>query len=1750
MQARRPYPSTLTPGPNSGSQSYIPPSEAPGNSWSSSPTSPFYTPEALTLAIKGSDSYSQLSRLYDSQKDTINHIHLGAFLTQIAAPQEQDPQRPRRLTPQSLHRSPRFNCTPKLNTASSGRFRRTPPPLALTLAMELAAQAAARVEQLQPRQVSNIMWAASKLQLSPFHHLPPGWHETLVMALVARMEEANGRDLANTLLALAAASSSSSSSGVHSSGSSSSTQAESRRRQGGGKAVGEGRVGRGRDESGSEPLIVPLQLMTQLLGRSPQLLAQCNAQELSNAIYSLATLQVTPTSRWTEAWLDASAEPGVMQRTSAQSHANNLWALSNLSHAPNLASPAGRRWQTRTLAAVRSLMHPQPESEPSPVEEPLSHAVPTPSTAGSSSSSSHSSSRSSSSLGTDSQSSSDRSSSDQSSSNQSSSSSSLGPSLQDSSAAAAGADAWGTDDDDDDGGGGSGEGPVSASPLASPRPEHLTSILWGLARLEVLPPRAWLEDLLAWVYARRHTLAAWPLTNILTALARINYRPPDKWLNATCTAVLLPDASAAAAAAAADPDPSTPSQPAHSSATPTPATATPVTAALPAPPGSDAGVAGLRAGVPARVVLDTSLDRGPMAMADVVGLLCAFAGLKYQPPPPLLTHLLGNAGRGAVPGCSDQHLVDLVWALATAGYVPEPVLLARIWAVTRARLRLGLSWDPVPQPGPAEGPTATRGSLGGGVPELEPAGEETAAPSGEQRAQLRQGARHGVQLGLSGGQTSKLLWAVAKLQLAPPPLWIEAAVGRVMATLTGLSDVNFLETVFAIGKLGVIPSDEFRNLLAASMARRAPGMRGATLCSLVAALPKLGFNRRLDNSAMMRPLLQQIGTLMKQHTASVAQAAGTGSGVGGGTAVVPGAGVGAAKTEGAAQGGSTIPQLGPTSAGGSSSTAREGNASSSSSVSGLSHLHPSGSSGASSHADVHRSGGGDGGSRLTADRGAAAAARGRVPLTRAAVPASPLSPVDVAKLMSGLVAIGYEPSLLWRGHFLALLEQRGFAEYSPWALAQVLEGLEWMQAELTPPAQVKFLDAAAASFDHFSSKDLEVLLRSRCLLGMSPGQGWWDALYRATLPSGRRSSVDGGGGGGGRGPHWQAGEHRNRGGRLSPPDLVHLLYSLAHPISIPHPPAEWMEAVLAELQPSLPALQPRALARLMVALVRHWHIPGGNWMTDFCTSVSRRWLTCDQPVPPSCRSLANGAAANAGVQSRARLGRAALRRAAGRQGSWKSALQADTNSAMFTKADHARLQQAWLGLSRLKARSVRASARPTSTSPPQHAPSSDSTHATDTATSPQDRRKTSSGCVTAAPLDPAQDSNDDHSSSSSSSSSAGTTNDAPPTPVTTPSASPETGSEHVVGGNSELQEGADSTSSVPTHSTAEGSSCSSRPLSTTDTHPITTTTTTLTSVASPAALSNTLANVQPQQQQQLQQPSPSPQRQQQLQLDKAKPDLPSTRPTSDRTQRQQQQQQQQQSVRSNATSSSPTLPPQAPTLPSKPHTLSRHVNKQATSTAEPPTHAPAEAQQQETPRLLKPISPVFPSPKAAPAVPADDPPSPVSTPLPAQPSPTPRALPAATAPQRPPIPPTALRQQEQQVTAGPTEPPSHPRSPFLHLLKKQKRGAAVAAGTSHPTQAAGGVPDAAPATHERTPVPRRRQRASAPDATVPRQAADGPTLLSPPSLPHGSAVPAAAASNHSPATATATAAATTATHGSASTQTGPTPRPTAAAPPP
>ncbi|MEW5301281.1 MAG: hypothetical protein WDW36_004149 [Sanguina aurantia] len=1388
--------------------------------------------------------------------------------------------------------------------------------------------------------------------------------------------------------------------------------------------------------------------MTQLLGRSPQLLAQCNAQELSNAIYSLATLQVTPTSRWTEAWLDASAEPGVMQRTSAQSHANNLWALSNLSHAPNLASPAGRRWQTRTLAAVRSLMHPQPESEPSPVEEPLSHAVPTPSTAGSSSSSSHSSSRSSSSLGTDSQSSSDRSSSDQSSSNQSSSSSSLGPSLQDSSAAAAGADAWGTDDDDDDGGGGSGEGPVSASPLASPRPEHLTSILWGLARLEVLPPRAWLEDLLAWVYARRHTLAAWPLTNILTALARINYRPPDKWLNATCTAVLLPDASAAAAAAAADPDPSTPSQPAHSSATPTPATATPVTAALPAPPGSDAGVAGLRAGVPARVVLDTSLDRGPMAMADVVGLLCAFAGLKYQPPPPLLTHLLGNAGRGAVPGCSDQHLVDLVWALATAGYVPEPVLLARIWA-SRNRDR-------------RKGPRQRAARWGEECLNLNRPGRRLPLPPGSSAHSSGRVRGTVSSWGCRGGQTSKLLWAVAKLQLAPPPLWIEAAVGRVMATLTGLSDVNFLETVFAIGKLGVIPSDEFRNLLAASMARRAPGMRGGD--AVLAG-------RRPAQAG-------QIGTLMKQHTASVAQAAGTGSGVGGGTAVVPGAGVGAAKTEGAAQGGSTIPQLGPTSAGGSSSTAREGNASSSSSVSGLSHLHPSGSSGASSHADVHRSGGGDGGSRLTADRGAAAAARGRVPLTRAAVPASPLSPVDVAKLMSGLVAIGYEPSLLWRGHFLALLEQRGFAEYSPWALAQVLEGLEWMQAELTPPAQVKFLDAAAASFDHFSSKDLEVLLRSRCLLGMSPGQGWWDALYRATLPSGRRSSVDGGGGGGGRGPHWQAGEHRNRGGRLSPPDLVHLLYSLAHPISIPHPPAEWMEAVLAELQPSLPALQPRALARLMVALVRHWHIPGGNWMTDFCTS-------------------------------------------------------ADTNSAMFTKADHARLQQAWLGLSRLKARSVRASARPTSTSPPQHAPSSDSTHATDTATSPQDRRKTSSGCVTAAPLDPAQDSNDDHSSSSSSSSSAGTTNDAPPTPVTTPSASPETGSEHVVGGNSELQEGADSTSSVPTHSTAEGSSCSSRPLSTTDTHPITTTTTTLTSVASPAALSNTLANVQPQQQQQLQQPSPSPQRQQQLQLDKAKPDLPSTRPTSDRTQRQQQQQQQQQSVRSNATSSSPTLPPQAPTLPSKPHTLSRHVNKQATSTAEPPTHAPAEAQQQETPRLLKPISPVFPSPKAAPAVPADDPPSPVSTPLPAQPSPTPRALPAATAPQRPPIPPTALRQQEQQVTAGPTEPPSHPRSPFLHLLKKQKRGAAVAAGTSHPTQAAGGVPDAAPATHERTPVPRRRQRASAPDATVPRQAADGPTLLSPPSLPHGSAVPAAAASNHSPATATATAAATTATHGSA-----------------
>lgn len=160
------------------------------------------------------------------------------------------------------------------------------PPPALTLTMELALEAVERVEQLQPRQLSNIMWAVSKLQISPQQHLPAGWHETLVMAFIARLQEANGRDLCSLLHALAAANSSSgggsSSKDINSADpapsrySSQSSPNDQQRR---------------RDEH-PESLIIPLQLLIDLLGQSMHLLKSCNSQELSNAMYALGSMQV------------------------------------------------------------------------------------------------------------------------------------------------------------------------------------------------------------------------------------------------------------------------------------------------------------------------------------------------------------------------------------------------------------------------------------------------------------------------------------------------------------------------------------------------------------------------------------------------------------------------------------------------------------------------------------------------------------------------------------------------------------------------------------------------------------------------------------------------------------------------------------------------------------------------------------------------------------------------------------------------------------------------------------------------------------------------------------------------------------------------------------------------------------------------------------------------------------------------------------------------------------------------------------------------------------------------------------------------------------------------------------------------------------------------------------------------------------------------------------------------------------------
>lgn len=252
----------------------------------SSPTSPFYNAEALTIAIKSSDSYLQLSLLYASHKEVINHIHLGAFLTHVAALAVVSA--PNQASADPFHSSRRIPHPPSPPAYPM-------PPLALTLTMELAQQALDCVEQLQPRQISNIMWVISKLQILPQQHLPAGWHETLVMAFIARLKEANGRDICSLLHALAAANSCSSSSisstsGGRSNSGSDNSPAKSRQSQYNSQPLPDDQKQRSKEQP--LPLIIPLQLLRDLLGQSTHLLASCNSQELSNALYALGSMQV------------------------------------------------------------------------------------------------------------------------------------------------------------------------------------------------------------------------------------------------------------------------------------------------------------------------------------------------------------------------------------------------------------------------------------------------------------------------------------------------------------------------------------------------------------------------------------------------------------------------------------------------------------------------------------------------------------------------------------------------------------------------------------------------------------------------------------------------------------------------------------------------------------------------------------------------------------------------------------------------------------------------------------------------------------------------------------------------------------------------------------------------------------------------------------------------------------------------------------------------------------------------------------------------------------------------------------------------------------------------------------------------------------------------------------------------------------------------------------------------------------------
>lgn len=237
--------------------------------------------------------------------EVLNHLHISAALTHLA----QLHSRREGTSDGGDGGGGRVHLTyPSSSQAAADSPGATAATAASSLAVALAVQAVQpqHLQAMQPRQVSNVVWALAKLQLASHPQCQGPWH-ALMSAMQAHMAHAGRSDGPGT--------------GANSGASAS--------------AAGAAGAGAGGSPSSST----------------------CNMQDLSNALYACALAGRPPSNRWLADWLACSQPQLCLAKP--QEAANVAYALGLLGCSPahvHASTEAGAAWVAAYLQAVQPLL--------------------------------------------------------------------------------------------------------------------------------------------------------------------------------------------------------------------------------------------------------------------------------------------------------------------------------------------------------------------------------------------------------------------------------------------------------------------------------------------------------------------------------------------------------------------------------------------------------------------------------------------------------------------------------------------------------------------------------------------------------------------------------------------------------------------------------------------------------------------------------------------------------------------------------------------------------------------------------------------------------------------------------------------------------------------------------------------------------------------------------------------------------------------------------------------------------------------------------------------------------------------------------------------------------------------------------------------------------------------------------------------------------------------------------------------------